>query len=76
MMILNSTQPGNLQPDLYRPHMNRVGGRDGATWTCDPHRLLEKEDCVVHSIFRMGHTNGGRLIDLLVNTVRFMLSIL
>jgi hypothetical protein len=44
-----------------------VGGRgDGATWTCDPHRLLAREDCVVYSIGSDGtYEWEDALIDLL-----------
>ena len=47
--------------------MNRVGGQDDrATWTCDPHRLLEREDCVVYSIGSDGtYEWEDALIDLL-----------
>jgi hypothetical protein len=47
--------------------MTRVGGRgDGATWTCDPHRLLEREECVVYSIGSDGtYEWEDALIDLL-----------
>jgi hypothetical protein len=50
--------------------MNRVGGQgDGATWTCDPHRLLEREDCVVYSIGSDGtYVWEDALIDQLGNT--------
>jgi hypothetical protein len=50
--------------------MNRVGGGDGrATWTCDPHRLLEKEDCVVYSIGSDGtYEWEDGLVDLLGHT--------
>jgi hypothetical protein len=49
--------------------MARVGGRgDGATWTCDPHRLLERKDCVVYSIGSDGtYEWEDALIDLLGN---------
>jgi hypothetical protein len=40
-----------LQPDFTCPHVSRVGGHgDGPKWTCDPHRLADKPDCVVYSI--------------------------
>jgi hypothetical protein len=47
--------------------MNRVGGQgDGATWTCDPHRLLEREECVVYSIGSDGtYVWEDALVDLL-----------
>jgi hypothetical protein len=50
--------------------MNRVGGQgDGATWTCDPHRLLEREDCVVYSIGSDGtYAWEDALVDQLGNT--------
>jgi len=41
----------NLQPDFTCPHISRVGGHgDGPKWTCDPHRLLDRENCLIYSI--------------------------
>lgn len=41
----------NLQPDFTCPHVSRVGGHgDGPKWTCDPHRLLAKKDCLIYSV--------------------------
>jgi hypothetical protein len=54
-----------LQPDFTCPHMTRVGG----TWTCDPHRLLEQEDCVIYSIGSDGtYKWEDALIELLGST--------
>jgi hypothetical protein len=51
-----------LQPDFTCPHMTRVG----ATWICDPHRLLEQEDCVIYTIGSDGtYKWEDALIDLL-----------
>jgi hypothetical protein len=63
--ILNS-----LQPDFTCPHMTRVGGQDDkARWTCDPHRLLERENCVIYSIGSDGtYKWEDALIDLLGST--------
>jgi hypothetical protein len=63
----SQTLVNSLQPDFTCPHMTRVGGQDDATWTCDPHRLLQREDCVIYSI---GSSDGTyeweeALIDLL-----------
>jgi hypothetical protein len=31
--------------------MSLVGGQgDGAMWTCDPHRLIKRTDCVIYSV--------------------------
>jgi hypothetical protein len=46
----------NLQPDFTCPHKRRIGGHgDGPKWTCDPHRLLAKKDCLIYSIGSHGH---------------------
>jgi hypothetical protein len=46
----------NLQPDFTCPHVNRVGGHgDGPKWTCDPHRLLDRKDCLIYSIGSEGN---------------------
>jgi hypothetical protein len=45
----------NLQPDFTCPHVSRVGGHgDGPKWTCDPHRLLAKNDCLIYSVGSQG----------------------
>jgi mannosyltransferase OCH1-like enzyme len=57
----------NLQPELTCPHTNRVGGHgDGPKWTCDPHRLLDRKDCLIYSIGSEGKYEWEEaLIDLL-----------
>jgi len=41
----------NLQPVFVCPHVQRVGGHDdGPKWTCDPHRLLVRHECLIYSI--------------------------
>jgi Methyltransferase domain len=41
----------NMDPFFTCPHEIRVGGRgDGPKWVCDPHRLVDKEDCLIYSI--------------------------
>jgi hypothetical protein len=48
----------NLQPDFTCPYIKRVGGHgDGPKWTCDPHRLREKKDCLIYSIGSEGNYN-------------------
>lgn len=45
----------NVDPIFTCPHMRRVGGRgDGGKWTCDPHRLAKKEDCLIYSVGSAG----------------------
>jgi hypothetical protein len=45
----------NLQPDFTCSHVSRVGGHgDGPKWTCDPHRLLAKKDCLIYSVGSQG----------------------
>jgi hypothetical protein len=45
----------NVDPIFTCPNLQRVGGRgDGPKWTCDPHRLVEKPDCLVYSIGSKG----------------------
>jgi hypothetical protein len=47
-----NTHTGSLlQPDFTCPYKRRVGGHgDGPKWTCSPHRLLERKDCLIYSI--------------------------
>jgi hypothetical protein len=41
----------NLQPDFTCQHVSRVGGHGIAPkWTCDPHRLLARKDCLIYSV--------------------------
>jgi hypothetical protein len=48
----------NLQPDFTCPYVKRVGGHgDGPKWTCDPHRLKKKKDCLIYSIGSEGNYN-------------------
>lgn len=45
----------NVDPIFTCLHQRRIGGRgDGAKWVCDPHRLAEKEDCLIYSIGSAG----------------------
>jgi Methyltransferase domain len=45
----------NVDPIFTCPNLRRVGGRgDGPKWTCDPHRLIEKDDCLIYSIGSKG----------------------
>jgi hypothetical protein len=40
-----------LQPDFTCPFKRRIGGHgDGPKWTCNPHRLYERKDCLIYSI--------------------------
>jgi hypothetical protein len=46
----------NLQPDFTCGHVSRVGGHGVAPkWTCDPTRLLAKNDCLIYSVGSHGH---------------------
>jgi hypothetical protein len=41
----------NWHPDFHCGYEDFVGlGGDGGKWVCDPHRLLQKEKCIVYSI--------------------------
>jgi hypothetical protein len=52
----------NLQPEFTCPYVSRVGGHQ----TCDPHRLLEREECVVYSVGSDGtYVWEDALVDLL-----------
>jgi hypothetical protein len=45
----------NLQPNFSCFNMERVGGLDdGPKWTCDPHRLLQRDNCLIYSIGSAG----------------------
>ena len=57
----------NLQPDFTCPHIQRVGGHgDGPKWTCDPHRLLKRKDCLVYSVGSNGdYTFEDAMVELL-----------
>jgi hypothetical protein len=45
----------NADPLFTCPHTLRVGGRgDGPKYVCDPHRLLQYDDCLVYSIGSRG----------------------
>eukprot|EP00977_Amphora_coffeiformis_P008125 scaffold1818_cov162-Amphora_coffeaeformis.AAC.10 len=45
----------NLQPNFGCFNMERVGGLDdGPKWTCDPHRLLQRPNCLIYSIGSAG----------------------
>jgi Methyltransferase domain len=51
-----SWMTNNVDPFFSCPHVNRVGGRgDGPKWVCDPHRLVETNDCLIYSIGSAGH---------------------
>jgi Methyltransferase domain len=46
----------NVDPIFTCPNIRRVGGRgDGPKWTCDPHRLVKKPDCLIYSIGSFGN---------------------
>ncbi|GKY94337.1 hypothetical protein MPSEU_000399600 [Mayamaea pseudoterrestris] len=46
----------NVDPIFNCPHRRRVGGRgDGPKWTCDPHRLQKRNDCLVYSVGSAGN---------------------
>jgi len=45
----------NVDPIFTCPHLRRVGGHgDGPKWTCDPHRLKKKSDCLIYSFGSSG----------------------
>ena len=45
----------NVDPLFTCPNLRRVGGRgDGPKWTCDPHRLVQKPDCLIYSVGSRG----------------------
>lgn len=46
----------NFEPDFTCQHERRIGGMgDGPKWVCDPHRLSEKEDCLIYSVGSEGN---------------------
>lgn len=46
----------NVDPIFRCPLDLRVGGLgDGSKWTCDPHRLATKDDCLIYSIGSEGN---------------------
>jgi Methyltransferase domain len=45
----------NLEPSFTCPHVQRMGGHgDGPKWTCDPHRLIKRPDCLIYSFGSAG----------------------
>jgi Methyltransferase domain len=45
----------NVDPLFTCPNLRRVGGLgDGPKWTCDPHRLAQKPDCLIYSVGSFG----------------------
>jgi hypothetical protein len=45
----------NVDPIFTCPNLRRVGGRgDGPKWTCDPHRLINQDDCLIYSFGSFG----------------------
>jgi hypothetical protein len=58
----------NVDPMFACPNIRRVGGRgDGPKWTCDPHRLIEKPDCLIYSV---GSRGVYRFEDGIINILR------
>ena len=47
----------NVEPLFTCPNLRRVGGLggDGPKWTCDPHRLAAKLDCLIYSVGSHGN---------------------
>jgi hypothetical protein len=58
----------NVDPVFTCPNLRRIGGRgDGPKWTCDPHRLIQQDDCLIYSF----GSNGVYLFeDGMVNLFR------
>ena len=51
----------NLPPVFNCFNMERVGGLDdGPKWTCDPHRLLQRPNCLIYSIGSAGQYQWER----------------
>jgi Methyltransferase domain len=58
----------NVDPMFACPNIRRVGGRgDGPKWTCDPHRLAEKPDCLIYSV---GSRGVYRFEDGIINILK------
>jgi hypothetical protein len=59
-----------LQPEFTCPYISRVGGPgNAARWTCDPHRLMERSDCLIYSVGSDGtYAWEDALVELLGST--------
>lgn len=59
-----------LQPEFTCPYISRVGGPgNGARWTCDPHRLMQRSDCLIYSVGSDGmYAWEDDLVELLGST--------
>jgi hypothetical protein len=59
-----------LQPEFTCPYISRVGGPgNSARWTCDPHRLMERSDCLIYSVGSDGtYAWEDDLVELLGST--------
>jgi Methyltransferase domain len=54
----------NWHPDFHCGYEDFIGlGGDGGKWVCDPHRLLQKERCIIYSI----GSNGKFDFEISVN---------
>ncbi|KAL7563647.1 hypothetical protein ACA910_013383 [Epithemia clementina (nom. ined.)] len=47
----NAWFQNNYEPEISCRHEQRIGKLgDGGKWVCDPHRITEKQDCLVYSV--------------------------